>query len=388
MRVIFHVDMDAFFCSVEQRDNQSLKGKPVVVGALPGGRGVVSAASYEARKYGIHSAMPVDQAYRRCPHAVYLKPRMNAYAETSRKIMEVLRSFSPAIEQISIDEAFVDITGTRRLWGTPQETAQKIQKAIKDRYHLTASIGVAPNKYCAKIASDMNKPDGITVTPFTSAEIVSWLAPLPVGRIWGVGKKMQQVFISLGITRIADLQMLTMEYLEKKFGKSGIALYNLARGIDNRPVSGQEGVKSVSREHTFARDCADVSEWKRVLLSLSRDVARRARGRGIIGKSVVLIYRKPDFSKHSKRITPARPTNLAKEIYDSAVKPLDGISRKTGALRLIGVGLTNLTDAGQLDLFVDEVPAAAWGASENAMDYLNERFGKKSIFLAGEMESS
>ncbi|MBD3346274.1 MAG: DNA polymerase IV [Chitinivibrionales bacterium] len=385
-RTIFHVDMDAFFCSVEQRDNPSYRGKPVIVGARPGTRGVVSAASYEARKYGVHSAMPINQAFRRCPHGIYLRPRMHVYAQSSREIMAILRSFSPIIEQISVDEAFLDITGTQRLWGNPLETAQKISCKIKKEQHLTASIGVAPNKFLAKLASDMDKPDGITVTPFEINEIESWLAPLPVSRVWGVGKKTQEVFARMGIQQIGDLQNLSLQCLNKRFGKMGVTLYDLARGVDSRPVSEQEGVKSVSREHTFARDCRDVDEWKRILLALSRDVGRRARKYGITGKSVVLIYRMPDFSKHTRRITLSRPTNLTRDIFSSLVPLLPELKQKTDALRLIGTGLTNLTGAGQMDLFSNKQREAAWEASENAMDRLNVRFGKKSIFLAGEIE--
>ena len=204
--VFFHVDMDAFFASVEQRDNPSFRGKPVIVGARPGTRGVVSAASYEARSYGVHSAMPISEAVRRCPGAVFAVPRFSAYSHASEEIMNTLAEFSPRVDQVSVDEAFLDMTGTQRLWGEPLATAQKIKKRIWDTQHLTASIGIAPNKFLSKLASDINKPDGITITPFCHDAIKSWLAPLPVKSMWGVGKKSETALGFLGVYTIGDLQ--------------------------------------------------------------------------------------------------------------------------------------------------------------------------------------
>ena len=193
-RTILHIDMDAFFTSIEQRDDPRYKGKPVIVGAQPGHRGVVAAASYEARKFGVHSAMPISEAFKKCPNGVYLHPRMEAYSNESHHIMEILSSFSPALEQVSVDEAFLDITGTGKLFGDPLTTAQTIRGTIKEQRKLTASIGIAPNKFLAKVASDMNKPDGITIVPFDPDEITKWLGPKPVGKIWGSGKKRKNCY--------------------------------------------------------------------------------------------------------------------------------------------------------------------------------------------------
>lgn len=384
-RVIFHLDMDAFFTSVEQRDNPDLQGKPVIVGSLPGQRGVVSAASYEARKYGVHSALPINQAHARCPDGVFLQPRMKAYARESKRVMKILETFSPSIEPISIDEAFIDMTGTEKLWGRPKNAAQQLSNKIKTEINLTASIGIAPNKFLAKLASDINKPDGITLVPFKSQEVISWLAPLHVSRIWGVGKKTQKILELLGIQKIEDLQKLTHDFLEKRFGKQGIALYNLCRGRDARIVEKQDAAKSISRERTFNKDSYDKEEWQRIILNLSRDVARRARKAKQKGRTIVLTYRTPDFKRFSRRITLNHTTNLAKEIYDNASTLLSIELNHLKGLRLIGVGITNFQSANQTSLFEDQQDTHAWNVSEGAMDAISERFGKDAIFRAGEI---
>ncbi|MFP4418217.1 MAG: DNA polymerase IV [Fibrobacterota bacterium] len=383
-RLIFHVDMDAFFASIEQRDDPSIRNKPVVVGALPGSRGVVSAASYEARRFGIHSAMPINQAYARCPKATFIHPRMGVYSSESKKIMAILGRFSPCIEPISVDEAFIDITGTEKLWGATEQTAEKISAAIRHELHLTCSIGVAPNKFLAKLASDVNKPDGITITPFEKKEIVHWLAPMDVSRIWGVGKKTQQILSQWGIVTIADLQKLSEEELQMRFGKHGAGLYYLARGIDYREVGTLEEVKSISREHTFERDSSNPQEWKQVLLSLSRNVGYRARRKGLKGRTVVLTYRTPDFQRHSRRVTLPTPTNTAKTIFDAAKKILSSLTSTTPTLRLIGVGITNFGQPVQTDLFISDERKNAWLKSEEAIDTVIDKFGKNAVFLGGE----
>ena len=384
-RVIFHLDMDAFFTSVEQRDNPDLRGRPVIVGSLPGNRGVVSAASYEARKYGVHSAMPINQAYARCPAGVYLRPRMHVYARESKRVMGILQSFSPDIEQISIDEAFIDMTGTEKLWGRPKEAAEKLTGTIKSEMDLTASVGIAPNKFLAKLASDLNKPDGITVVPFDNHDIIAWLAPLFVSRIWGVGKVTQNHLATLGIKKIKDLQKLSLALLEKRFGKHGSALYNLSRGIDTRPVERLEPAKSISREHTFNEDSYSTDEWFRMILVLSRDVAKRARRARQKGRTIVLTWRTPDFKRFSRRVTLGHATNLARDIYDNAGKLLTNELQQVKGLRLIGVGVTNFDGIYQTDLFEDAGESQAWDASERAMDRIAERFGDDVIFRAGEM---
>ncbi len=384
-KVIFHIDMDAFFTSIEQRDNPELKGKPVIVGALPGNRGVVSAASYESRKYGIHSALPISQAYARCPHGIYLRPRMRVYSHVSKEVIAILRTFTPLIEQISIDEAFMDMTGTRKLWGPPLKAAQTLSEEIKNNLDLTASIGIAPNKFLAKLASDMDKPNGITQVPFEPEAVIAWLAPLEVSKIWGVGKKTQLALHALGIRRIGELQKMPPEELEKPFGKQGLSLYNLCRGIDSRDIEEPEKAKSISREHTYNSDSFDRDEWYTTILSLARDVAKRARKAQQKGKTIFLTYRTSDFKRHTRQVSLDQPANLAKQIYEHAGILLKKEIPQLKGLRLIGVGITNFDDALQTNLFEDEKEIKAWNASEKAMDVIAERFGRDAIFRAREM---
>ncbi|MFP4164053.1 MAG: DNA polymerase IV [Chitinispirillaceae bacterium] len=381
-RLIFHIDMDAFFASVEQRDFPQYRGRPVIVGAKPGTRGVVSASSYEARRFGVRSAMPIAEAYRRCPQGVFVEPRMDAYSSASAEIMSILGSFSPQLEQISVDEAFLDMSGSERLFGSPLETARLISDAVRKEQKLTASIGIAPNKFLAKIASDFKKPDGITLTPFDQQGICEWLAPLGVGKLWGVGKKSLETFHSMGIRTVCDLQQLSLDLLASRFGKNGAGLYYLCRGIDERPVAGGEAAKSISREHTFNTDSRDKDEWKRVLLSLSQDVARRARKAGVKGSTVVLTYRRPDFSRHSKRLKLPFSTDLSKIIYEHGIHILDQLQED--CLRLIGIGIVDFRENQQIDLFSSTEDTQALEATERAVDKVISRFGKKCILKGAE----
>jgi DNA polymerase IV len=386
VRTILHIDMDAFFTSIEQRDNTVYRGKPVVVGARPGHRGVVAAASYEARKFGIHSAMPINEAFKRCPSAVFLPPRMEVYSEESCRVMDVLHGFSPLVEQVSVDEAFLDATGTGKLFGDGKSVANAIRKSIKDRLSLTASIGMAPNKFLAKFASDLNKPDGLTIVPLGPQEIVSWLAPHPVGKIWGVGKKTEAVLRSMGIITIGDLQKKSRESLVQAFGEAGVDLHDLCRGIDNRPVGNDEDARSISREHTFEKDTSDREQWKKTLLALSQDVARSARKAGVDARTVVFIYRGTDFTKHTRRTTLASPTSLANVIFAHAVTLCDSLPGNF-KLRLIGVGLTGFGGEIQLDLFKQENSAVPWEKSERAIDRLAERFGDDIVMRGTELQA-
>lgn len=381
-RVVLHIDMDAFFASVEQRDNPDWRGKPVIVGALPGNRGVVSAASYEARAFGVHSAMPVSEAFQRCPQGIFVRPSMDHYSRDSEKIMEILQEFSPEIEQISVDEAFLDITGTERLWGAPVQTARSIKTAIRDRLGLTASVGIAPNKFLAKIASDLDKPDGITEVPFDPQRIVSWLAPLSVGKMWGVGKKSAAVFLSQGVRTIGDLQKRSLMQLQALFGANGAGWYDLCRGIDNRPISEAESAKSVSRENTFEHDTADRAQIRSTLLSLAQDVGHRARQAGLKGRTVILTWRGSDFARHSKRVTLTSPTNTAHEIFNQALTLLARLPPRL-TVRLIGVGVTNFDTVQQTSLFDDDPGKKAWERSERAVDKVTDKFGRGAVWRGG-----
>ncbi len=376
-RIIFHVDMDAFFASVEQRDNPQYRGKPLIVGARPGNRGVVSTASYEARKFGIHSAMPINEAFNRCPQGIFITPRMGTYERVSEEIMRIFEQFSPLIERVSVDEAFIDMTGTEKLFGEPLKAAGLISQSIKKQQGLTASIGIAPNKFVAKIASDLNKPDGITCAPFDSEQLQKWLDPLPIRRMWGVGKRSEEIFNRCSVNTIGDMQKLSMDYLCDRFGKQGISYYYLCRGVDNRLVKQEDAVKSISREHTFNLDCSDRLEWKKTLHLLSQDVARQARSCGVKASTIFLCYRRPDFSRHSRRKTLREPTNLARIIYETVLEILDSLQERS--LRLIGVGITGLDQLVQGDLFSDPQIAGPLEASERAVDKINARFGSEVI---------
>jgi nucleotidyltransferase/DNA polymerase involved in DNA repair len=371
--------MDAFFASIEQRDNPAFRGKPVIVGALPGNRGVVCAASYEARVFGVHSAQPISRAYSLCPQGVFVPPRMSAYSQTSKEIMAILGSFSPVIEQVSIDEAFLDISGTQRLWGEPLETARIIARAVFDKQRLSVSIGIAPNKYLAKIASDLHKPNGITKTPFDEKEIEAWLSVLPVGKIMGVGEKTVEIFHALELRTIGDVQQRPLSFLTQRFGKYGELLYRLCRGIDDRQVESISEAKSISREYTFDKDTGNHDHWKKTLLELSDDVARQARKKGLRGAVAVLIYRASDFTKHTRRVTLSKPIDSASILYKEALSLLENAGLHGKLLRLIGVGLTGFSEAQQTELFETDNREKNREASEKAMDAIVQKFGKNSL---------
>jgi DNA polymerase IV len=387
-KIIMHVDMDAFFASIEQRDNPQWKGKPLIVGAQPGNRGVVSAASYEARKFGIHSAMPINQAYQLCPSGIFVFPQMNAYAAESERLLEIFLSFSPLVERISIDEAFIDMSGTEKLWGNSRLAAETIAKRIRIDRSLTCSIGIAPNKFLAKLASDCNKPNGITETPFEPEKIKSWLSPMPISRLWGVGKIIEKTLGSIGIHTFKDMQGLSKEQLTKRFGAGGARFYDLCRGIDTREVTLPETAKSISREYTFNQDSSDPLAWKSILLNLSDDVARQARKERLKGRTVFFTYRKSDFSRHTRRSTLNIPTNISHDIYGIATQLLEKVSKSIKKFRLIGVGLTNFSNVMQTNLFEQADKSHAWELSEAARDAIEKKFGDKSIFRASETQGS
>lgn len=385
-KVIFHLDMDAFFASIEQRDNPSYKGKPVIVGAKPGSRGVVSAASYEARKFGVHSALPISIAYQRCPHGIFVTPNMSRYITVSKQLMDILSSFTPMIEPLSVDEAFMDMTGTEKLFGPPLEAANLLREKIKSKLKITGSCGIAPNKFLAKLASDINKPDGVTLVPFDENKIIQWLAPMKVSRIWGVGKKTEEQLSKASIFKIGDLQELSLHELENMFKeKAGSALYYLCRGIDSRDVHPLEEVKSVSREYTFKEDSSNIDEWKSTLLFLSRDVAQRTRKKELKGRTVTLTYRTPDFKRFSRQTSLLEATDLAKVIYEISINLLEKQLPNLTSLRLIGVGISGFDDILQQNLFQESKLIKQWEASEKAMDDISKKFGKDTIFRGGEL---
>ncbi len=373
------MDMDAFFASVEQRDDPSLLGKPVVVGGNPNSRGVVSAASYEARKFGIHSALPMAEVYRRCPHAVFLPVNIQKYREVSKQIRQIFLTYTPMVEPLSLDEAFLDVTGSTSLFGPANDIALMIKQRIQQELNLTASVGLACNKFLAKLASDLRKPDGFVVVH--PDRIQEFLDPLSVERIWGVGKKTAEQLHTLNIRTVRDLRNLEQGYLTQVLGVIGSQLYLLARGIDDRPVVCDRVIKSIGRETTFATDIADRDLLETVLLKLSVDVGRSARKESLKGKTITLKVRYHDFRAVSRSHTLTRAINLDEVIYQEVCHLLAEVALKQ-PLRLIGVTLSNLTDKeeSQLSLFTEQRQD-----SENltkVLDLVKEKYGETSITRA------
>ena len=377
-RSIIHVDLDAFFASVEQLDNPQLRGKPVIVGADPGkGRGVVSAASYEAREYGIHSAMPITRAHRLCPQAAFLPVRMQRYNEISRRIMNLLGEYTPLIEQVSVDEAFMDVTGCDRLYGSAEEIGRDIKERIQKEEGLTISVGIAPNKYLAKMASESGKPDGFVV--IKSGGERDFLEERTVESLWGVGDKTSQKLREAGITTIGQLANYPPDSLEKKMGIIGRHLWELANGIDDRPVVTSDEVKSISHERTYERDIDDITVMKNTLLDLSERVARRARRKGTTGKRVTLKIRFADFATFTRNRTLKQGTNVTENIYKAALSLFQAFDLTHQKVRLLGVGLSHLNKEQEIqkDLFQhdDEKKEKV----EVVLDKIEEKFGNGTV---------
>lgn len=355
VRTILHVDMDAFYASVEQRDRPELKGKPVVVGAGPHERGVVAAASYEARRFGIHSAMPSREAGRRCPHAVFLPPDMERYAAASRQVFAILDRFTPLIEPLSIDEAFMDVTGTLRIFGDGVAIARQIRAAIQKEVRLTASVGVAPNKFLAKIASDMNKPDGLTVVPVEREAIRRFLAPLAVGRLWGVGKVTQAALEKAGLRTIGDIQATPPGTLERLIGRDSAEHFKaLAAGEDSRPVETEFEEKSISREYTFSEDCTDGAVVRRTLLELIADVGSQVREAGKYARVAQIKIRWKGFETITRQKTLPEPACDDVTLRAAAMELFEKVEL-TRPVRLVGFGVSGLSGppARQRTLFAE-----------------------------------
>jgi DNA polymerase IV len=375
IRTVLHVDMDAFYASVEQRDRPELRGRPVVVGALPGGRGVVSAASYEARRFGIHSAMPISRAYRLCRDAVYLPVDMDKYGAVSRQIMALLAEWTPLLEPVSIDEAFLDVTASRALRGDGPTIAREIKARIRAEVALTASVGVAPNKFLAKVASDLEKPDGLVVVD--AGREAAFLAPLPVSRLWGVGRVTATELEALGIQTIGQLAGLSPTALEARFGSHGPALAELARGRDDRPVEPFGAPKSMGAEETFGTDHGDFERLRATLRAQAERVARELRAEGYAGRVVTLKIRFADFSTYT-RAHSGEPTQDGLRIYQEACGLLDRV-RLVQPVRLIGLSVSGLGAAGQGQLGLFGPDAARQERLGRALDRLAERFGGDAV---------
>jgi len=369
------MDMDAFFAAVEQRDRPSLRGRPVVVGGSPDGRGVVAAASYEARRYGIHSAMPSAEARRRCPDAVFISPNHNKYRSLSTQIMALLEEYTPWVEQLSVDEAFLDVTGSLRLHGSARRIAEQIRRRISDTFNLTASVGIGPNKFLAKLASEQAKPDGLLeVLP---EEALEFLAPLSVEALWGVGESTARKLRRLGFNTIGQIQKCPASELAAQLGTHGQTIAKLARGQDDSVVRTDRKRKSVSHEQTFPEDTADARFLRTRLLELSEQVGHRLRTHQLKGETVTLKLRFSDFRTFTRSTTLSQPTHSDQQIYRSACALLEAVRLANRKVRLLGIAVSNLDRGGQPQL----LPIAGSGESEvdKAMDAVRERFGTDSV---------
>jgi DNA polymerase-4 len=377
-RTILHVDLDAFFAAVEQRDRPELRGKPVIVGGGgPNQRGVVSTASYEARVFGVHSAMPLRTAGRLCPHGIFLPVDGRKYSKVSKEVLAILRRFTPLVEPISIDEAFMDVTGSRKLFGDGETIGRAVKAAVYDEVGLTISVGVARTKLVAKIASDLRKPDGlVVVAPGTESE---FLAPLPITRLWGVGAKSATMLSEYGVRTIGDLAALPEDLLERRFGKVGPMIGDRARGLDADTVSDRDPAKSIGHEHTFDVDSSDPEVIERSLLGLSEGVAGRLRDSGVKAATVTVKIRDSSFRTITRQRTMKEPTDLTEPIFRTALE-LARPEVRGKRIRLLGVTASGLGEREQLSLFEADDPRRR--RVVEAEDKVRHRFGDRAITRA------
>lgn len=382
--MIFHVDMDAFFVSVEELYDPSLKGKAVVVGGQRDQRGVVSAASYEARKFGVHSALPLRTAALRCPHAIFLDGHPERYREYSHRVHRVLESFTPKVEMASVDEAYLDMAGSERLWGPPLRAAHLLHERMKQETGLNCSIGISTSRLVAKVASDQAKPNGVLwVQPGAEA---GFLAPLDIRKLPGVGKVTEQKLHELGIQRVGDLARLETSFLERRFGQWGLALAGKSHGLDaggwfDSEIGGHEDPKSISHEHTFDEDTADAEKLEATLARLTEKVARRLREHAFHARTVHLKLRDSSFATLTRAKTLPAPTQLDQELIQASREMFRNAWNRT-KVRLIGVGVSGFERTeGQLDLLhADQQERARRALS--AVDRLRDKFGESSVTLA------
>ena len=377
--MILHVDMDAFYASVELRDHPEMIGKPVVVGGSPKGRGVVAAASYEARKFGVFSAMPASRAIQLCPNAVFIKPRMEHYANVSKQIREIFFRFTSLVEPLSLDEAFLDVSGSEKLFGDGPAIAAEIKRLIKSELGLTASAGVAPNKYLAKVASDLEKPDGLVVVPADG--VLGFLDPLEISRVWGIGPKTAEKFAAIGVTTIGQLRDVSMKRLKGTFGINSEHFWRLSRGLDTREVVPNRIAKSVSHETTFSADIDDDEMLEAWLLELTEQVGRRLRRHGIYGKTIQLKLRYSNFETITRSRTICPASQSTEPLWQTA-RELLKTSRQMDrrSVRLLGMGVSNLSRNKKIQqsLFDQEETEKA-NRVDDAADLIRKKFGNASV---------
>jgi len=391
-RWILHIDMDAFYASVEQRDQPAYRGRPVIVGADPQngrGRGVVSAASYEARTFGIHSALPISQAYRRCPEGVFLPVRMSRYQEVSSHIFRIFGRYTDLVEPLSLDEAFLDVTGSLRLFGSAEAIGRRIQTEILTETELGASVGIATNKFVAKVASDLRKPHGFVVVPPGQAS--HFLQPLPIERLWGVGPKTAGRLRQMGLMTIGELAARPQLELASALGPLGAHLWDLAQGIDTREVIPEEPAQSVGAETTFPEDTADPVRIRQTVLALSEGVARRLRVYAIQAGALTLKLRDETFRTQTRSVSLSEPTDQSRDLYRTALMLLERLPFSSRKVRLLGVTASRLSDlmgsGQQLSLELNPVGAKQRRLTE-AVDRIHARFGKGAIRPASLLASS
>ena len=387
---ILHGDLDAFYASVEQRDHPEYRGKPLIVGGGPTDRGVVSAASYEARAFGVHSAMPLQQAGKLCPHAIFVPGNFEAYEAASDAVMALFADRTPLVEPISLDEAFLDITGTAHLFGGPEACARDLKRAVRDEVGLVLSVGMASNKLCAKVASDLRKPDGFVIVPRGGE--AAFLAPLPLKRLWGVGPKTQQVLEDLGMRTIGDLANADPALLEARLGEHGATIAQRAKGIDDdRAVVAEPGdPKSVGHAHTFDRNTLDRAQLESTLLRLSEGVGRRLRKHELRGRTVTLQLRVAPFETRTRQRTFTEPTSDDLRIFETARALLrdalagDRDAGRVSPVRLVGVTVSGLVRGEQLDLFT----GARVSRLNAALDAVRSKFGDGALDRASAREAN
>jgi len=380
-RIVVHADMDAFFASVEQLDRPELRGKPVIVGHA-GPRSVVTTASYEARPFGVGSAMPMAQAMRRCPEAIVVEPRFRRYQEISRQVMDVFSRFSPRVEALSLDEAFLDMSGSDGLFGPPEEMGRRIKAAVREATGLAVSVGVSATKFVAKVASDYRKPDGLSVVP--PQEVAAFLHPLRVGRLWGVGPKAEERLHRLGLRTIGDVAHASRSFLEAELGSTGTHLHRLAWGDDPREVVPHREAKSIGAEETLEKDVIGAAAIRPHLLAAADKVAMRLRRAGVSARGVRVKLKTADFQLHTRQTMLPRPVDAARPLYDAALRLLPDFPLDR-PMRLVGIAAFELgAGAAQGDLFAAPVERRE-SALDRALDDVRARFGAGAVRRASEL---
>jgi DNA polymerase-4 len=387
---IIHLDLDAFFASVEQRDNPAYRGKPLIVGGISGGkgnsnRGVVCAASYEARKYGVHAGMPIWEARQKCPRGIFIPTQMNKYLEASKKFFQICSNYTPLIEPLSVDELFLDVSGCESLFGSSEIIGRKIKERVYQELEIKVSVGIAENKFLAKIATNLGKPDGFYIIP--SKDIQKILYPLPVSSLWGIGKKTEELLKKSGIYQVEQLAKMPDSILENLLGKNGKKMKLLAQGIDESPVTPPSTVKSIGKETTFSTNITEKVILVKELLKISQMVGYTARKKGYKGRTITLKIRFHNFITFNRSKTLENPTHIDDIIFKTVVELLDKIKHKKGGVRLLGIKLSNLTlgnERKQLKFLRDEEDKKDEKLEQltQSLDKIREKFGTKAVTRA------